>query len=92
MLDMLTQTVQAALYVRWGTRLPQILAKARGFSLVALDRIRSAPHEKQNAEVERAVREAYMAGYRQAYLDGILDLMESAEDAPLQSEMVETIH
>lgn len=78
MLDQLVQMVQPALSERWGSRLPQLIARSRSFSEGALVRVRSALPATKEVEVDRVVREAYMAGYRQAYLDGILDLIESA--------------
>lgn len=79
MLDQLLQKFQTTLNVRWGARLPVLLAKAKSFSSAAMARLRTTPEASREAEVERVVREAYMTGYRQAYMDGILDLIESAD-------------
>lgn len=86
MLDQLVQTFHAALHVRWGEKLPVLLARAKSVSTAAMARVRAAPPESRDAEVERAVREAFMTGYRQAYMDGILDFVESASsDEPRSS-------
>ena len=80
MLDQIVRMVQPALTERWSIRLPQILARSRSFAEGALVRVRAATSTSRESEVDRVVREAYLAGYRQAYLDGILDLIESAGD------------
>jgi len=74
----LFRSVQATLLARWDGKLTEILVCAKNFAQGALNRYRSTPEANREAEVEKLVREAYMAGYRQAYWDGIVDFAEAS--------------
>jgi hypothetical protein len=78
--EKLFRTVQAALLARWDGKLAEILVCAKNFSIAGLGKFRSTPEADREAEVERLVREAYMAGYRQAYWDGIVDFVEASSE------------
>lgn len=77
MIEKLFESVRAALAERWNGRLPDILAKAHSLAAIAVSSIPfGGTKEAQAAAVREAVRAAYLAGYRQAYWDGIVDFVE----------------
>lgn len=65
--DILLQQIQNRLLTRWDAHLPHLLARARNFALGA-----------KRVDAEQAAREAYIAGYRQAYWDGVADVVAAA--------------
>ena len=72
------QAIQAALLASWDGKLPALLVCARNFAFGGVTRIRSVSEAEREAEIERSIREAYLAGYRRAYWDGIVDFVEAA--------------
>lgn len=78
--EKLFRSVQAALLARWDGKLAEILVCAKNFAQGAVNRYRSTPETSREAEVEKLVREAYLAGYRQAYWDGIVDFVEASTE------------
>ncbi len=84
--EKLFRSVQAALLARWDGKLSGILVSAKNFALGAVNRYRSLPEENREVEVEKLVREAYLAGYRQAYWDGIVDFVEVSSDAKCSTQ------
>lgn len=80
--DQLVKAVQDTLTTRWGDRLPVLLAKAKNFAQVSVSRFRATPPEMREPEVGRLVREAYMTGYRQGYMDALVDFIEGTPEDP----------
>jgi hypothetical protein len=76
----LFRSVQAALLARWDGKLTEILVCAKNFALGAMGRYHSTSEANRESEVEKLVREAYLAGYRQAYWDGIVDFVEASTE------------
>lgn len=78
--EKLFRSVQAALLARWDGKLTEILVCAKNFAIGAVNRFHTTPEAQREAEFEKLVREAYMAGYRQAYWDGIVDFVEASTE------------
>lgn len=64
--------LQESLRARWEGKLPLLLHRARNFASAAAGRLRSSPHQ----DAEKAIREAYTAGYREGYWEGVCDTVE----------------
>ena len=70
------RSVRAALATRWEGRLSDILARALGIARTRFTGKASVPV----TEARKAVEEAYLLGYRTAYWDGVVDLVEAGGD------------
>jgi len=79
--ERLFRAVQAALLARWDGKLSEILVCAKNFATGGTAKLRSTSESIREAETEKAIRDAYMAGYRQAYWDGIVDFVEATTEA-----------
>lgn len=73
MFDWFVESIQLALEARWAGRLPTILVSARNWATGALS------HPK---DYETMLQQAYLAGYRQAYWDGVEDFIASGMEVP----------
>lgn len=80
MTEKMFRAIQATLQAKWNSKLSGILASARNVSSAGMARIRGASADTKESEIERAIREAYSTGYRQAYWDGVTDLLEAGVD------------
>lgn len=77
-------TIRRMLGARWERRLPDTLASAANVAGVSVARLQNLPlGDAERVSVERLLRDAYLTGYRQAYFDGVVDLIESGADVGL---------
>lgn len=73
MTEDLLRDIQENLRLRWEGKLPHLLERARNFASASLGRLK-APGAR--ADIEKALREAYSAGYREGYWEGVIDVVE----------------
>jgi len=85
----LLHTLQASLRVRWDSKLPKLLDRARNFASAASGRLM----QEGPIKIDKALREAYIAGYREGYWEGVIDVVEcgTAEGSPIEDERL-SIH
>lgn len=86
------RAIQSTLHTRWDLKLPNILASARNVSSAALARIRQASASTREAEIDRALRDAYSTGYRQAYWDGVMDILEAGTEVETPADVGTALH
>lgn len=72
------QTIFATLRNRWDHKLPKLIATSRNFAVASLGRLRA---NAERHEVEKAIREAFSAGYREGYWEGVVDVVECGSNS-----------
>ncbi len=73
MTEDLLHVIQENLRQRWEGKLPHILERARNFASASMGRLKA---HGERADIEKALREAYSAGYREGYWEGVVDVVE----------------
>ena len=73
MTEDLLHTIQESLRLRWEHKLPRLLERARMFASAANGRLRG---QGAQADVEKALRDAFTMGYREGYWEGVIDVVE----------------
>lgn len=86
------RAIQVTLHAKWDLKLQNILASARNVSSAALARIRQASADTRESEIDRAVRDAYSTGYRQAYWDGVTDILEAGAEIETPADVGVALH
>ena len=73
MTEDLLHTIQEKLRLRWDGNLPRIITRARNFASASMGKLRA---QGTRADVEKALYDAYSAGFREGYWDGVVDVVE----------------
>lgn len=94
MTEDLLHTIQEKLRLRWDGNLPRIITRARNFASASMGRLRT---QGTRADVEKALCDAYSAGFREGYWDGVVDVVECGarheyDRMPVVQDLALTVH
>ena len=85
MTEDLLRAIYDTLQFRWGDKLPSIRSKAHNY---ASNVSTPGKAEPSSTEFAKAIRDAYTAGFREGYWEGVSDLVECG----IASEQANTVN